>query len=42
MDDKRHFSVEEANALIPGLEVRFGKVMQLRALRAAAKVPLDE
>jgi hypothetical protein len=29
--DKRHFSVEEANSLIPGLEIRFGKVMQLRA-----------
>ena len=36
MEDKRHFSVEEANALIPGLEIRFAKVMQLRAqLRAA-------
>jgi hypothetical protein len=36
VDAKRHFSVEEANALIPGLEIRFGKVMQLRAqLRVA-------
>ncbi len=34
--DKRHFSVEEANALIPGLEIRFAKVIQLRAqLRVA-------
>jgi hypothetical protein len=43
--DKRHFSVEEANALIPALEVRFGKVMQLRAqLRASDEelVPVGE
>jgi hypothetical protein len=34
--DKRLFSVDEANTLIPGLEVRFGKVMRLRAqLRGA-------
>ena len=34
--DKHLFTVAEANALIPALEVRFGKVMQLRAqLRAA-------
>jgi hypothetical protein len=34
--EKRYFSVDEANALIPVLEVRFGKVMQLRAqLRTA-------
>jgi hypothetical protein len=33
--NKRYFSVAEANALVPVLEVRFGKVMQLRAqLRA--------
>ena len=30
-DDKRYFTVDEANALIPALDVRFGKVMQLRA-----------
>jgi hypothetical protein len=30
-DEKRHFSVDEANALIPSLELRFAKVMQLRA-----------
>jgi hypothetical protein len=30
MEAKRYFSVEEANALIPGLELRFAKVMQLR------------
>ena len=29
--EKPRFSVDEANALIPALEVRFGKVMQLRA-----------
>jgi len=29
--EKRHFSVDEANALIPGLEIRFARVMQLRA-----------
>jgi len=35
-DAKRHFTVAEANALIPALEVRFGKVVQLRAqLRTA-------
>ena len=35
-DVKRYFTVAEANALIPALEVRFGKVMQLRAqLRTA-------
>lgn len=33
---KRYFTVAEANALIPALEVRFSKVMQLRAqLRSA-------
>jgi hypothetical protein len=31
MSDKRLFSVDEANALIPELELRFGKVMQLRS-----------
>ena len=29
--DKTYFTVAEANALVPALEVRFGKVMQLRA-----------
>ena len=34
-DEKRYFTVAEANALVPALEVRFGKVMRLRAqLRA--------
>lgn len=28
--EKRYFTVAEANALVPALEVRFGKVMQLR------------
>lgn len=36
MGDKRYFTVEEANSLIPELELRFSKVMQLRVgLRAA-------
>jgi hypothetical protein len=30
-DEKRYFTVAEANALVPALEVRFSKVMQLRA-----------
>jgi hypothetical protein len=29
--EKVYFTVAEANALVPALEVRFGKVMQLRA-----------
>lgn len=34
--DKHYFTVAEANALVPALEVRFGKVMRLRAqLRSA-------
>ena len=34
--EKRYFTVAEANELVPALEVRFGKVMQLRAqLRSA-------
>jgi hypothetical protein len=34
-DEKRIFTVAEANALVPALETRFAKVMQLRAqLRA--------
>jgi hypothetical protein len=34
--EKRHFTIAEANALVPALEARFGKVMQLRAqLRSA-------
>ena len=31
MEDKRYFTVEEANSLVPALEIRFSKVMQLRA-----------
>jgi hypothetical protein len=35
-DDKRYFTVAEANALVPALDVRFGTVMRLRAqLRTA-------
>jgi hypothetical protein len=34
--EKHYFSVAEANALVPALEARFGKVMQLRGqLRAS-------
>jgi len=40
-DDKRYFSVSEANALIPALEVRFGKVMQLRAQLRTSYDALD-
>jgi hypothetical protein len=31
MEEKRYFTVDEANALIPELELRFGKVMLLRS-----------
>jgi hypothetical protein len=31
VSEKRHFTVEECNALIPELEVHFSQVMQLRA-----------
>jgi hypothetical protein len=35
MNDKRIFTLEEANSLIPSLELQFGQVMQLRSqLRA--------
>jgi hypothetical protein len=34
--EKRYFTVDQANALIPELEMRFGKVMQMRSqLRTA-------
>lgn len=41
-DDKRYFSVAEANAMVPALEVRFGKVMRLRAQLRQAYDALDE
>jgi hypothetical protein len=31
MEEKRYFTVDEANALVPELELRFGKVMHLRS-----------
>ncbi|HZS36207.1 MAG TPA: DUF2203 domain-containing protein [Polyangia bacterium] len=31
MGEKRYFTIEEANSLIPALEIHFSKVMQLRA-----------
>jgi hypothetical protein len=41
-EEKRYFSIEEANSLIPVLEVRFGKVMQLRAQLRASYKELEE
>jgi hypothetical protein len=38
---KHYFTVAEANALVPALEVRFGKVMQLRAQLRHAYEALD-
>src|SRR5215475_1346994 len=40
-EEKRYFTVAEANALVPALEVRFGKVMRLRAQLRAAYDALD-
>ena len=40
-DEKRYFTVAEANALVPTLEVRFSKVMQLRAQLRHAYDALD-
>lgn len=40
-DEKRYFTVAEANSLVPALEVRFGKVMRLRAQLRAAYDALD-
>jgi hypothetical protein len=40
-DEKRYFTVADANALVPALEVRFGKVMRLRAQLRAAYDALD-
>ena len=42
MEDKKYFSVDEANALIPGLELRFAKVMQLRAQLRANHTELEK
>jgi hypothetical protein len=39
---KRYFTVEEANALVPLLEARFGIVMQLRAQLRAAYRELEQ
>jgi hypothetical protein len=41
-DEKRYFTVAEANAMVPALEVRFGKVMRLRAQLRQAYDALDE
>ncbi|MGZ3442467.1 MAG: DUF2203 family protein [Polyangia bacterium] len=40
--EKRYFTVAEANAMVPALEVRFGKVMRLRAQLRQAYDALDE
>lgn len=40
--EKRYFTVAEANALVPALEIRFGKVMQLRAQLRAAYEALEQ
>jgi hypothetical protein len=39
---KRYFTIDEANALIPELELRFAKVMQLRAQLRASYEALDK
>jgi hypothetical protein len=41
-DEKRYFTVADANAMVPALEVRFGKVMRLRAQLRQAYDALDE
>jgi hypothetical protein len=41
-DEKRIFTVAEANALVPALEARFAKVMQLRAQLRASHVELEK
>jgi hypothetical protein len=41
-DDKRYFTVEQANSLIPALEHHIGKVMQLRAQLRGAYKQLEE
>lgn len=41
-DGKRYFTVEEANELLPELEHRFGKVMQLRAQLRATYEELEK
>jgi hypothetical protein len=41
-EEKRYFTVAEANEMVPALEVRFGKVMRLRAQLRQAYDALDE
>jgi hypothetical protein len=38
---QRHFSVAEANSLIPALEARFGEIMQLRGQLRATQEELE-
>ena len=42
MADQKHFTVEEANALVPQLESRFSTVMQLRSSLREAYERLEE
>ena len=41
-DERRIFTVAEANALVPALEARFAKVMQLRAQLRANHTELEK
>jgi hypothetical protein len=41
-DERRYFSLAEANSLVPTLESRFGHIMQLRAELRHAHQRLDE
>ena len=41
-DDKRYFTVDEANSLIPALEVHFSKVMQLRGQLRTSHTALEK
>jgi hypothetical protein len=42
MGHSRYFTVEEANALIPDLEQRFSRILQMRAQMRAAYHTLEE
>jgi hypothetical protein len=40
-DERRHFTVAQANALVPTLESRFGQIIQLRTQLRSAYTELD-
>ena len=42
MGRKRYFSVEEANALVPTLERRFGVILQIRAQLRFTPYPFED